>query len=162
MFILKVMKQIDKEIDFTSKCFGCGKENPIGAKLKFYEDSENSIQTTFTAPETWGGWGEIIHGGLQTVLLDEISACAAISLLSVYGLTVKAEIEFFHPVYCNEKLVIKGKIEEVKFAVKDIVNRRHESNIKLEDVGGEGKEYLQSIGIEVLDKNVDLSGFVGT
>ena len=114
MFILKVMKQIDKEIDFTSKCFGCGKENPIGAKLKFYEDSENSIQTTFTAPETWGGWGEIIHGGLQTVLLDEISAWTAISLLSIYGLTVKAEIEFFHPVYCNEKLVIKGKIEEVK------------------------------------------------
>lgn len=108
------MKQIDKEIDFTSKCFGCGKENPIGAKLKFYEDSENSIQTTFTAPETWGGWGEIIHGGLQTVLLDEISAWTAISLLSIYGLTVKAKIEFFHPVYINEKLTIKSKIEEVK------------------------------------------------
>lgn len=114
MFILKVMKQIDKEIDFTSKCFGCGKDNPIGAKLKFYEDSENSIQTTFTAPETWGGWGEIIHGGLQTVLLDEISAWTAISLLSIYGLTVKAKIEFFHPVYINEKLIIKSKIEEVK------------------------------------------------
>ena len=128
MFILKVMKQIDKVIDFTSKCFGCGKENPIGAKLKFYEDSENSIQTTFTAPETWGGWGEIIHGGLQTVLLDEISAWTAISLLSIYGLTVKAEIEFFHPVYCNEKLVIKGKIEEVKG--KDI---RISSSIMTED-----------------------------
>ncbi|MBA7553758.1 hypothetical protein ES705_46357 [subsurface metagenome] len=122
------MKQIDKEIDFTSKCFGCGKENPIGAKLKFYEDSENSIQTTFTAPETWGGWGEIIHGGLQTVLLDEISAWTAISLLSIYGLTVKAEIEFFHPVYVNEKLVIKGKIEEVKG--KDI---RISSSIMTED-----------------------------
>ena len=122
------MKQIDKEIDFTSKCFGCGKENPIGAKLKFYEDSENSIQTTFTAPETWGGWGEIIHGGLQTVLLDEISAWTAISLLSIYGLRVKAEIEFFHPVYVNEKLVIKGKIEEVKG--KDI---RISSSIMTED-----------------------------
>jgi len=112
--ILKVMKQIDKEINLTRNCFGCGKENPIGAKLKFYEDSENSLQTTFTAPETWCGWGEIIHGGLQTVLLDEISAWTAISLLSIYGLTVKAEIEFFHPVYCNEKLVIKSKIDVVK------------------------------------------------
>jgi len=112
--ILKVMKQIDKEINLTRNCFGCGKENPIGAKLKFYEDSENSLQTTFTAPETWCGWGEIIHGGLQAVLLDEISAYTAISLLSIYGLTVKAEIEFFHPVYVNEKLVIKSKIEEVK------------------------------------------------
>ena len=114
MFFLKLMKQIDKEIIFTRNCFGCGEENPIGAKLKFYEDTENSIQTTFTAPETWGGWGEIIHGGLQTVLLDEISAYTAISLLSIYGLTVKAEIEFFHPVYVNEKLVIKSKIEVVK------------------------------------------------
>ena len=128
MFFLKLMKQIDKEITFTSKCFGCGEENPIGAKLKFYEDSENSIQTIFTAPETWGGWGEIIHGGLQTVLLDEISAWTAISILSIYGLTVKAEMEFFHPVYVNEKLVIKGKIEEVKG--KDI---RISSSIMTED-----------------------------
>ena len=63
------------------------------------------------------------------------------------------------PIETEKKL---GKIEEVKFALKDIMNRRHEFKIKLENVGGEGKEYLQSFGIEVLDKNVDLSGFVGT
>ena len=63
------------------------------------------------------------------------------------------------PIETKKKL---GKIEEVKFALKDIMNRRHEFKIKLEDVGVEGKEYLQSFGIEVLDKNVDLSGFLGT
>jgi len=60
------------------------------------------------------------------------------------------------PIKTEKKL---GKIEEVKFVLKDIMNRHHESKIKLENVGG---EYLQSFGIEVLDKNVDLSGFVGT
>jgi len=145
------MKQIDKEITFTSKCFGCGKENPIGAKLKFYEDSENSIQTTFTAPETWGGWGEIIHGGLQTVLLDEISAWTAISLLSIYGLTVKAEIEFFHPVYVNEKLIIKGKIETVKG--KDILIS---SSIMTEDgmICTKGLFTFRTIQIEKLEQLV--------
>ena len=55
-----------------------------------------------------------------------------------------------------------GRIEKIKFAVKDITNKRHKFNIKLEDVGAEGKEYMQAIGIEVLDKHVDLSGFLGT
>ena len=55
-----------------------------------------------------------------------------------------------------------GKIEKIKFVVKDITNKLHEFNIKLEDVGVKGKEYIPSIRIEVLDKNVDLSGFVGT
>lgn len=55
-----------------------------------------------------------------------------------------------------------GRIEKIKFAVKDITNKRHEFNIKLDDVGVEGKEYIQSIVMEVLDMHVDLSGFVGT
>lgn len=62
------------------------------------------------------------------------------------------------PVRTEKKL---GRIEEIRLTVKDIIDRRHELHIKLEDVGVKGKEYMQSIGMEVLDKNVDLSGFVG-
>lgn len=56
-----------------------------------------------------------------------------------------------------------GRIEEIRFTVKDILNRSHQSNIKLGEmgnIGGEPKGYLQSIGMEVLDKNVDLSEFI--
>lgn len=55
-----------------------------------------------------------------------------------------------------------GRIEKIKFTIKDITNKRHEFNIKLDDVGVKGKEYMQSFSIEVLDKNVDLSGLLGT
>jgi hypothetical protein len=63
------------------------------------------------------------------------------------------------PIETNKQL---GRIEKIKFTIKDIRNERHEFNIKLEDVGVKGKEYLQSIIIEVLDKNVDLSSFANT
>ncbi len=56
-----------------------------------------------------------------------------------------------------------GRIEEIRFTVKDILNRPHQSNIKLAEmgnIGGGPKGYLQSIGMEVLDKNVDLSEFI--
>jgi hypothetical protein len=55
-----------------------------------------------------------------------------------------------------------GRIEKIKFVAKDITNKLHEFNVKLEDVGVKGNEYIQSIHIGVLDKNVDLSGFVST
>ena len=63
------------------------------------------------------------------------------------------------PIETEKKL---GKIEKIRFTIKDIRNEPHEFNIKLEDVGVKGKEYLQSIIIEVLDKNIDLSGFTNT
>lgn len=61
------------------------------------------------------------------------------------------------PLKTEKKL---AKIEKVKFTLKDIFKRSYEFNIELENIGGEGQGYLQSLSMEVLDKNVDLSKFI--
>jgi hypothetical protein len=56
-----------------------------------------------------------------------------------------------------------GTIEKIRFTVIDILNKSHESIIKLGEkgiIGERQKGYLQSISMEVLDKNVDLSKFI--
>ena len=107
------MEKIEKNLEYNTFCFGCGEENPIGAKLNFFKVSEESVKSNFLVPDTWGGWGKIIHGGLQTVLLDEVSAWVIVALLNEQGLTIKAQIDFFKPLYVEEEVEIVGSVEKI-------------------------------------------------
>ncbi|UJG43254.1 MAG: PaaI family thioesterase [Candidatus Heimdallarchaeum endolithica] len=98
----------------NENCFACGKNNPIGPKLEFSIKSENQVETSFTPPQEWSGWGEIVHGGLQTVILDEISAWTIILLTKRFSLTIKASVEFLRPLYVNESLTATAKIEKIE------------------------------------------------
>ncbi|MHA1398672.1 MAG: PaaI family thioesterase [Candidatus Heimdallarchaeaceae archaeon] len=109
---------IKKDLENNDYCFGCGKDNPVGAKLEFYKISEDQVETEFLVPLEWSGWGKIVHGGLQAVILDEISAWTMISMLQVYGVTIKTTIEFLKPLYVQEKL--KGVSRIIKKEEKNI------------------------------------------
>lgn len=105
---------IDKQLGVNDYCFGCGESNPIGAKLNFYKISENSLGADFTIPKTYGGWGKIAHGGLQTVLLDEVCGWTMITLLEKTGLTVNVNINFLKPLYIEDSIEIVGEIQKVE------------------------------------------------
>ncbi len=107
-------EKIDTDLGVNNYCFGCGEDNPIGAKLEFYKISDKSLKSTFTIPLTWGGWGEIAHGGLQTVLLDEVSGWSIISLLGKYALTINLQMEFLQPIYVGETIEAISNIEKIE------------------------------------------------
>ncbi|MHA2309579.1 MAG: PaaI family thioesterase [Candidatus Heimdallarchaeaceae archaeon] len=106
-------EKIIKDLGINNYCFGCGEDNPIGAKLEFYKTTDKSLKSTFTIPRTWGGWGDIAHGGLQTVLLDEISGWSLISLLDKYALTINLQMEFYKPIYVGETIEATSNIEKI-------------------------------------------------
>ena len=103
---------IDKQLGVNDYCFGCGEKNPIGAKLNFYKISEKSLETEITPPNTWGGWGKIVHGGLQTVILDEMAGWTMIALAEKTGLTIKMEIEFYKPLFIEKKILARTEVIE--------------------------------------------------
>ena len=46
-------------------CFLCGRENPIGLKLDFYEDPERGqVRGDFTVSEDYQGYPGVVHGGI--------------------------------------------------------------------------------------------------
>ncbi|MCL5256331.1 MAG: PaaI family thioesterase [Chloroflexi bacterium] len=61
-------------------CFACGKENPIGLKLKF-EQTEDGVRTTIVLDRVYQGWPGIAHGGIVATLLDEAIAHAVMTRL---------------------------------------------------------------------------------
>jgi hypothetical protein len=142
-------EKINKNLGVNNYCFGCGEDNPIGAKLDFYKISDISIKSTFTIPLTWGGWGDIAHGGLQTVLLDEVSGWTIVSLLDRYALTINLQMEFIKPIYLGETVEAISKIEKVDERDITIFSVLKNEN---EDVCTKGTFVFRDVGREKIER----------
>lgn len=53
-------------------CICCGPENPVGLHLEFREDGED-VLTKWTPTQNYQGWIDTLHGGIQSMLLDEVA-----------------------------------------------------------------------------------------
>jgi acyl-coenzyme A thioesterase PaaI-like protein len=95
-------------------CFICGQRNPIGLKVKFEIDKENlRLSGTFTPGQEHEGYRNIMHGGLQSALLDE----AMVKLLwdsGIPAVSAALEIKLLRTARIGEEIVIKGWVESQK------------------------------------------------
>ena len=91
-------------------CFGCCKDNPIGAHMDFYEDGDDIV--SFWKPDgNYQGWVNVLHGGIQATLMDEIAGWVVFRKLQLMGVTSKLEVKYKQPVLTNElQLTLRGRI----------------------------------------------------
>jgi len=91
-------------------CFGCSPTNPIGLKLTFWEEGEWVYAEW--APNKWyEGYLNMLHGGIQASLLDEIADWALIVKLKTSGVTKNLNITYVKPVFVNQgEITIRAKI----------------------------------------------------
>jgi acyl-coenzyme A thioesterase PaaI-like protein len=95
-------------------CFICGENNPMGLKVKFQIDREN-LQLTgkFTPRREHEGYKNIMHGGLQSALLDE----AMVKLLweaGISAVSASLKIRLVRPAKVGSEITIKGWVESRK------------------------------------------------
>lgn len=55
----------------TNHCFGCGRDNPIGLKLDMQMEDGRCV-AYFTPKAEHESYGDRMHGGLTSTLLDEV------------------------------------------------------------------------------------------
>jgi uncharacterized protein (TIGR00369 family) len=103
--IPKVM--LDSNLD-EGYCFGCGRNNPIGLKLKFTRDGD-TLRTEFTPEKTHQGWPGLLHGGILGCLLDEVMSNIAYATGNTC-LTASINIRLRQPVRVEVPLVITARI----------------------------------------------------
>nr|MQY82011.1 hypothetical protein [Dehalococcoidia bacterium] len=72
-------------------CFGCGKKNPFGLRLKFRRDG-GGVRAEFTPGEYYQSWTNIIHGGIITAILDEAMGHATLMSGNFGFLTASIQI----------------------------------------------------------------------
>lgn len=95
----------------NTKCFGCSQTNQIGLQMQFYTD-DSAVYSWITVPDHFCGWDRVVHGGIQTTILDEIMSWSAIYLLHRFILTKSMNIELLRPVFTSTLLVAQGQVKE--------------------------------------------------
>jgi uncharacterized protein (TIGR00369 family) len=106
----KLMNPFDKLPDYY--CFGCSSHNPMGLKMTFEEDGEEII-STWNPEKQFQGYINIVHGGVQCTLMDEIASWVVFIKLKTGGVTSKLSAKFRKPLVISEGAVtIRARLIE--------------------------------------------------
>ena len=91
-------------------CFACGRDNPIGLRLKI-ELGDGVARTTWVGGHDYVGWSDKLHGGIIATLLDEVMAWAPSSHDS-WAVTAEMSVRYRSPAMPDETLVAEGRVVE--------------------------------------------------
>jgi len=96
-------------------CFACGLVNSFGLKLRFFNTAPGEVTVNYTVPEQFQGYPGIVHGGITTAILDEVTGRAQLGDdPNRLMFTAKLEIRFRKNVPVGKPLRIVGRIEKSK------------------------------------------------
>jgi uncharacterized protein (TIGR00369 family) len=111
-------------------CFGCGKNNPHGMRLKFFIDEDlGDAICRFKLTRRYTGPPGHAHGGIIATILDE--AMGKVNRLRrVVALTRSMNIEYLKPVPLGKLLTVTGR-------EKNVVGREHTNMAEIRDDAGQ-------------------------
>ena len=95
-------------------CFICGRQNPVGLHLDFYEDPETGqVRVEFTIPDEYQGYPGVVHGGIVAAILDEVSGRAVMLQSSDENLmaTMRLTVRYRRPTPTETPLTGVGWVE---------------------------------------------------
>lgn len=119
-------------------CFICGRDNPVGLHLHFYEDRETQqLVVPLEIPATYQSYPGIVHGGILASILDEVSGRALMMATEndPFWVTAKMEVRYRKPTPTETPLT----------AVGWVVNRRR----RTAEVAGEIRLADGTVTVEV-------------
>ena len=111
-------------------CICCSPDNPIGLHLEFWEDGDD-VLTRWKPSTHYQGWLNTLHGGIQSMLLDEVAGWVVTRKLQTTGVTSKMEVQYLKPISTlDEGLLIRARVvrqmRNVAFIEGEIVNHAGE------------------------------------
>lgn len=98
--IKKIANPFITEKGNSYNCFGCSPSNAIGLELVFYYDG-NEVFCNWEPHNNYEGYTNVVHGGIQATLMDEIASWYIYSLLDTAGVTKKLDVEYHKPLYIS-------------------------------------------------------------
>jgi acyl-coenzyme A thioesterase PaaI-like protein len=93
-------------------CFVCGKGNPIGFNLDFFQKGDE-VYSEFIPDNIHQGFRGIFHGGLLTAILDD-AMWRVPYLKRIITLTAKIEVRFRQPVPTRKKIFVTARLDRMK------------------------------------------------
>lgn len=95
-------------------CFGCSPNNSLGLQMRFRMEGETVLCDWEPKPHLQG-WVNILHGGIQATMMDEIASWLVLVKLETAGVTSKMEVKLIKPVRTDKgALRLKAILKEMK------------------------------------------------
>ena len=91
----------------TNHCFGCGRDNPIGLKLDMKLDGNRCV-AYFSPKAEHESYGDRMHGGLTSTLLDEVMGDYVFRKAGKPAYTARLEIRFRSAIRIGETVKVEG------------------------------------------------------
>jgi uncharacterized protein (TIGR00369 family) len=99
--------------DENQNCFGCSPRNQAGLHMEFYLNGrQDAVVSWLSVPECFCGWGNIVHGGIISTMLDEAMGWAALVLLRKPVISKSISVEFLKPVFIGREIRVEGAVLE--------------------------------------------------
>ncbi len=96
-------------------CFICGRENPRGLYMTFYDDGHDEVVSQYSVPDIYQSYPGIVHGGIVAAMLDEaVGRVALIGDHHHFMMSVRLQVKYRQPVPTEVPLVIKGQVVKLK------------------------------------------------
>lgn len=112
-------------------CFGCSKSNPFGLKLSFFEDGD-FIVAEYLPDIRFQGYHNVLHGGIQATLLDEIASWVVYVKLQTAGVTSALNIKYRNPVIIGDGAIsLRASVKEHSGRIANIRAELYNSKNKL-------------------------------
>jgi uncharacterized protein (TIGR00369 family) len=94
-------------------CFVCGDKNETGIHAEFTVNDDNTASAHLVIPSRFQGWKGIVHGGIISTLLDEVSiyACRKITLK---GVTAEIDVKFKKSVPAGKEVTLQSRVVDIK------------------------------------------------
>lgn len=98
------------DVSDNQYCFVCGQNNPVGFKTNIEVDPDTqSAQCTLAVAAEYQGWKGMVHGGIISALLDEVSAYAGMTVADTV-VTAELTTRFRKPVPVEQEITVSAQV----------------------------------------------------
>lgn len=112
-------------------CFGCSSKNSLGLQMEFYEDGDYVI-SNWEPKKHLAGYGNVLHGGIQSTIIDEIASWVVYTKVKTAGVTSNLNVKYKNAVYTDKgNIEVKAKLIDLnrRFATIEAELLDHEGNV---------------------------------
>ena len=112
-------------------CFGCSSKNELGLQMEFFEDGE-FVVSKWKPKSHLAGYGNILHGGIQSTILDEIASWVVYTKVKTAGVTAGLNVKYKNTAFTDKgELTVRAKLidQNKKFATIHAELLDHNENV---------------------------------
>jgi len=116
----KIINPFVKRWQGEYNCFGCSPYNDSGLQLEFW-DSGDALVTRWKPGNHLAGWNNILHGGIQATIIDEIASWVVFTKCKTSGVTSELNVRYLKPVFISKGgIEVKASLETFEKGIAKI------------------------------------------